>query len=424
MQSVVEKADVAVIGGGTAGVIAALQAARAGASTVLVETSGMLGGTMTVGGIPAPAYFYARERQLIAGLGWELVCAAVAFDGGTLPDFAHPPENRPSYHVRVNPYSYALLAEEACLRDRVNVHLHETVVDAREWAGQWRLRAVGKGMERIITAAEIVDCTGDAVVAAMLGFARVRNPSPQPGTLAFRLGGYEPEALDAEAIEQAYTEALRAGLLKPGDYCDVAGSFVRLLHARGVNQQHVPGADSSSSVSQAAADMQGRESLLRLVRFIRTLPGCEQTRIEYMAPSTAVRETFRIGGESYITYDDYMSGRLFDDAVCHTYYFIDVHHEHGIDREFLAPGIAPTVPLGAMIPRGSRRILAAGRCVSCDERAFSALRVQASCMAMGQAAGAAAALGALQHMPSRQVPLDAIRALLREHGAIVPSPAT
>lgn len=424
MRSVVEKADVLVVGGGTAGVIAALQAARAGASTVLMEAGAMLGGTMTCGGVPAPAYFYNRERQLIAGIGWELVCAAVAFDGGALPDFEKPPENRPSYHVRVNPYTYALLAEEACVQARVNVHLHETAVDVREWRGQWRLRAVGKGVERIITAAEIVDCTGDAAVVGMLGLARIRSMSRQPGTLAFRLGGYNPGDLDRDAVAQAYVEALRSGLLKPGDYCEGAGSFMNLLHAYGANQQHVPDADSSSSVSQGNTDMNGRESLLRLLRFIRTLPGCEGARIEYMAPSTAVRETFRIGGESHITYDDYMSGRLYDDAVCYTYYFIDVHHDHGIAREFLPDGVAPTVPLGALLPRGSRRITVAGRCVSCDERAFSAVRVQASCMAMGQAAGAAAALGAMSNMPSREVPLDTIHALLREHGAIVPSPAT
>jgi hypothetical protein len=80
----------------------------------------------------------------------------------------------------------------------------------------------------------------------------------------------------------------------------------------------------------------------------------------------------------------------------------------------------PTIPLGALVPRGSERLLVAGRSVSSDRLANSALRVEASCMAMGQAAGAAAALGAQLGVPSRHVPLEDIRALLREHGAIVP----
>jgi len=85
------EADVLVVGGGTAGTIAAIQAARAGARTVLVERSGQLGGTMTTGGVSFPGLFHAWGKQIIAGIGWELVSESVALDGGKLPDFATPP---------------------------------------------------------------------------------------------------------------------------------------------------------------------------------------------------------------------------------------------------------------------------------------------------------------------------------------------
>jgi hypothetical protein len=136
------------------------------------------------------------------------------------------------------------------------------------------------------------------------------------------------------------------------------------------------------------------------------------------------RETYRIVGEETITYEDYIAGRAYEDAVCYSLYFIDVHTEHGVEHEFVPAGRVPTVPLGALIPRGSRRLLVAGRCVSSDRLAHSALRVEASCMAMGQAAGAAAALGAQRGIASRDVPLEEIRALLCEHGAIVPATGT
>jgi hypothetical protein len=132
------------------------------------------------------------------------------------------------------------------------------------------------------------------------------------------------------------------------------------------------------------------------------------------------RETYRIVGQEAVTYEDYMAGRVYEDALCYSLYFIDVHTEDGVEHEFVAPGRVPTVPLGALVPRGSERLLVAGRCVSSDRLANSALRVEASCMAMGQAAGAAAALGAQQRIPSRDVPVEDIRALLVEHGAIVP----
>ncbi len=81
--------DVIVVGGGTAGVVAAIQAGRAGAKTLLVEKTGMLGGTTTTGGVNFPGLFHAWGRQIIAGIGWDLVTRCVAETGGTLPDFAN-----------------------------------------------------------------------------------------------------------------------------------------------------------------------------------------------------------------------------------------------------------------------------------------------------------------------------------------------
>jgi len=93
-----------------------------------------------------------------------------------------------------------------------------------------------------------------------------------------------------------------------------------------------------------------------------------------------------------VRYEDYLSGRRWDDAVCFSFYPIDVHTDHGLRKEVLADGVVPSLPLSAMLPKGVGFFLAAGRCASGDQLAHSAFRVQASCMAMGQAAGAVAAL--------------------------------
>jgi flavin-dependent dehydrogenase len=105
--------DVLVVGGGTAGAVAAIQAARAGARTVLIEMTGQLGGTMTSGGVSAPAYFWSRHQPIVAGIGWELVTRCDALSGARIPDFRVPNPRRPSYHVWVSPYVWALVAEEA-----------------------------------------------------------------------------------------------------------------------------------------------------------------------------------------------------------------------------------------------------------------------------------------------------------------------
>jgi len=139
-----------------------------------------------------------------------------------------------------------------------------------------------------------------------------------------------------------------------------------------------------------------------------------------MPQETGIRETYRIVGATLITHDDYTGGRRFDDAVCFSFYPIDLHDEKGVRPQPLRPGVVPTVPLGALVPKGSRNLLVAGRAVSSDRLANSALRVQASSMAMGQAAGAAAALAARAATTPTQVPIDELRSLLREHKAIVP----
>ncbi len=119
---------------------------------------------------------------------------------------------------------------------------------------------------------------------------------------------------------------------------------------------------------------------------------------------------------------DYVSGRRWEDAVSHSFYPIDVHQPDGdgIDIRPLEYGTVPSIPRGAMIPRGSAHLIVAGRAIAGDQEANSAYRVQASCMAMGQAAGANAALSARAGVPMSSVPLASLREQLRAGGAILP----
>jgi hypothetical protein len=422
MGEVYSQVDVLVIGGGTAGTIAALQAARAGANTAVIELSGQLGGTMTTGGVNAPAYFWSRNRQIIAGIGWELVCRTKALDGSPYPPFDVPNPRRPSYHISLNPVVYALVAEEACLKAGVALHYHEILMGIQETASGWQVQTAGKGLRRTIQAREVIDCTGDADAIGIAGYPRLKAETRQPGTLIFHFGGYDVNQLDMEVVQEHYEQAMEDGRLQPGDFW-LGGNqpFVYFLRNGGTNQQHIFNADSSTSISQTQANIDGRQAVLRLLTFIKSIPGCEKTQLESMCTQAAIRETYRIVGEKTITYDDYMTGHYFEDALCYSLYFIDVHTEDGVHHEFVPGKLIPTIPFGALIPKGSQRLLIAGRCVSSDRLANSALRIEASCMAMGQAVGAAAAIAVKRGIPSRQVPLQEIRALLRKHHAIVPN---
>ncbi len=484
--------DVLVVGGGTAGSIAAVQSARAGASTVLVEAGGVLGGTTTTGGVSFPGLFHAWGRQVIGGIGWELVSAAVEMDGGEMPDFTVPfGTDHPRHQIHINPNIYSMLAEEACLDASVEIRYYEFPTAVRRIRGGWAVDLCGKGGTDVcIRCRQLVDCTGNADVVAKAGFARLRGENTavaggrvrmqgngsgtgsgdagsrrqdasdgrigarmhgngsgdagsgrqeqgnsnasgrgrrqaemysaetQPGSLIFQLGGYDLAAIDFAAVDSAMAQARTDGRLQPED-CYTSAAFL-LSDRPGLAVSHVLGADSSTSVAHSAANIAGRTSLLRLVRFLRTLPGLEGLTVTSMQSETAIRETYRIDGLYTITVDDYVSGRIFDDAVAYSFYPIDLHDAAGVEPRHLENGAVATIPFRALIPRGSRNMLVAGRCVSSDRNANSALRVQASCMAMGQAAGAAAALCSRMGITPAELPADTLRTFLREHGAIIP----
>jgi hypothetical protein len=377
---VTREVDVLVVGGGTAGTIAAIQAGRAGASVLLVERNSQLGGTMTTGGVAFPGLFDAWGKQVIAGIGWELVKESVELDEGKLPDFAKVPQRHYHNQVYINQFLYAILAEEKCAEAGVEIAYYEFPQAVTKTGDGWEVDCVGFGTKRRVRCKQIIDCTGGAEVVGLLGLPRLREEEHQPGSFLFMLG-------------QA--------------------------HEPGRNQIHrlyVHGADSTNSRTATVANLTGRKSILAKVRE-------ENKRLMHLQPETGFRESYRIQGEILITVNDYTSGRVFDDAVCYAFYPVDLHTKTGVKPQPLKLGTVPTIPLRALIPKGSRNLMVAGRCVSSDRLANSGLRVQASCMGMGQAAGAAATLAAEAGTTPLEVPLKKIHDLLRAHGAIIPGDA-
>lgn len=409
--------DILIVGGGTAGTIAAIQAGRAGSKTVLIEAGSQLGGTTTTGGVSFPGIFHAWGKQVIGGIGWELVQECVAMNDDELPDFSIPHgKSHPKHQVRINGPLYTLLAEEKCLEAGVDIRYYETPSKLEFKKNNWLVETVGKGTKTQITCKQIIDCTGNALVASMAGFDVLREAETQPGTLMFELEGYDIAQLDMDLLEQRYDEELTKGDMRREEFRSIQG----LLRSKGDNNQHIFGADSTTSETHSITNINGRRSLLKMLRFLRTLPGCENIHLVKVQTETGVRETYRIDGLYKITHSDYVLGKVFEDALSYSYYPIDLHDENGVVPDHLPDNVVATVPLRALIPRGSKNFMVAGRCVSSDRLANSALRVQASCMGMGQAAAASAVLAISSGKTPSEVPLNDIRRVLEEHGAIVP----
>jgi len=407
--------DILVVGGGTAGTIAAIQAGRTGAKTVLLEAGSQLGGTTTTGGVSFPGIFHAWGKQIIGGIGWELVLDAVELNGDKLPDFSEPPERHWHHQVAVNPAIYVMLAEEKCMEAGVDVRYYQTPVRTEFKNGHWEVECVGKGIKTTIQAKQIIDCTGNALVASMAGYAVLREEDTQPGSLVFSLDGYDFDSLDLSQIPQRYHRYLRQNMLQTKRRTTGETKIIPYGYV------YVVGADSTTAVTHTKANQQGRMNLLKLIRELRQQPGCENLRVRNMKTETAVRETFRIDGEYLITKDDYVSGKVFHDSMSYAFYPVDLHRNgKSIYQEFLKENVVATVPLRALIPKGSHNLLVAGRCVSSDRLANSGLRVQAPSMAMGQTAAATASLANQLGVKPVDVPVGKLKKILKEYGAIIP----
>jgi hypothetical protein len=413
--------DVIVIGAGTAGSIAALQAARAGARTLLIEKNSLPGGTITAGGVNFPGLFHAWGKQVIAGIGWELVERCVREVNGVMPDFRRSDLPHWSLQVKINAFLFTCLLDEAFGKAGVEVLYHALPINVECADHEVNLAVATKQGIMYINGKILIDASGDGNAVELAGYKLLRNEIKQPATPMVKFGGYDIGSLDLDVIEEAYHKAVLYGKMKHTD-TGVSNSMKHLLNMHGENCIHIPCYDASSSWDKTDIELEARQTVLRVYRFLKQFPGLEHLGIEYLAPECGIRESVVIRGVETITVDDYSSGRKWDDALCNAFYPIDLHLNtiDGLLCRQLKHGVIPTVPLRALVPFGSKSLLVAGRCVSSDQLANSALRVQASCMAMGQAAGAVAALAAKHKQTPLEVELNEIKQLLDKHGAIVP----
>ena len=418
--------DVVVIGGGTAGVVAAVQAARENAKTLLIEKSDILGGSIVNAGVVQPGLFHAWKRQIIAGIGWELICRSMDEEALPYPDISK--QDRFKFYLdqlNINGAYYALICDEAVTDAGVDVLFGAMCADIKEESDRKIITVCTKtGLKDIYTKV-LIDCTGDANAVSLAGYAVETAQECQPATYSCKLEGYDYHALDLEKIGKAFDKEVAAGNLSYSDIGWANDKFdPRWLMTYGINANHVyvSGVSGKTSEERTEISLKARLAILKLLRFCRTQEGLENIRLAGISPECGIRETVRIKGKKTVTKEDYLTGRRYGDDLCYSFYPIDLHTktENGLSHVFLEEGVVPTVPRGALLPEGSRNFIVAGRCISADREANSALRVQATCMATGQAAGAIAALAVKQNVDVEEVSVQDIHAVLRKHNAIIP----
>ena len=405
-------ADVVVIGGGTAGVFAAISAARSGNKTILIEKNSMLGGTMTAAGVNFPGLFFAWGKQIIDGPCWEAVERTVALGGAVLPRISFHPKYHWQEQIRVNPFIYTTVLYQLCEEAGVHIIGNAMISHASEVENGVSAIVTSKEGMFAINASVAIDASGDATLCQLLGFDMLKGQEQQPATLENHISGYTADEIIFDRIRKSFDPEILPSHITADD-------LIRYLEMSKINM-HIPCVDADTAEGRTQLEKKALFEMMKVVRFLRTIEGLESLTVDRIAQETGVRETKRIVGKHIITAEEYINGCEYSDAVCYAFYPIDLHVQKGIEQRFHEENVVSKIPYRALIPERSRRIICAGRSVSSDRYANSAIRVEAVCMATGQVAGAAASVMLKENADAADITYKGLCAALHSIGAIVP----
>jgi len=424
--------DVVVVGSGAAGSSAAIAAARAGASTLLVEKLPFLGGNSTAVLDTFYGFYTPGERSLkvVGGIGDDVIAGLHRLG---------PVLERPNTYGAGTGVTYLaehlkVVWETMATDSGVRVLLHTFVQDVEVSDGRINglLMATKAGL-RTVGGKVFVDASGDADVSHHAGFSYELAGEIDPAqtlTTTFRMANVDHTRRRTISKEQLH--ALMAEAADSGDY-DLprregsdhvtpvdgvtATVMTRLDHVRRIGDGTIVNATDPDVLSEA--EMAGRRQALEYARFlVDKVPGYEHASLIASSSQIGMRETRRVHGDYRVTRDDVMSARQFDDQIGLCGAPIEDHVPGaGTTWEYLPEGKAVGIPLASLIPRDGTNVLTPGRCFSATHDAHASIRSMAQCMAMGQAAGTVAALASRGDGQVRQVDYSAIRDRLLEDGA-------
>lgn len=420
--------DVLVCGGGMAGTVAAVAAARHGARVILVERYGFLGGNATAGAVAQfNSWQTAAGRRVVAGMAQEVVDRLRSYGGAGEHEVFVMSTGHTMDRVAYAPEVLKLVLDDMVSQAGVQPLLHANLLDVG-CAGRRvdTVRLLTKSGVIAIRPQVLVDTSGDLDALRHAGarfLALDEGEALQPATMMFRFGPVNFEVLDALPKQEVAALArqgfesgalARAALHCSRDPFSQDGWF-------NISRLAIDGTDA---LALGRAEIEGRRQAWSAARFLRErVPGCELGRLQAFATQIGIRETRRVEGEHVLTAQELLEPPGFQDAIAAGAYPIDIHPVSGGELEYRSLGEdhAYQIPLRSLIPTTLDNALVAGRGVSATHEALAAIRVMTISMAVGQAAGLAASMAANNDPQGfvRDVDPDRLRAALILQGGLL-----
>ncbi|TBL70394.1 FAD-dependent oxidoreductase [Paenibacillus thalictri] len=446
---VIAEPDVLVVGGGPAGIGAAVAAARNGAKVLLVERYGFVGGNLTVAMVnPMFTFHDVNGKQVIRGVAGELVDRLVSktVSPGHVTDLTFDNASMSPF----DPEGMKLVLFELLQEAGVELLLHSTFASAyTDGSGNVTTVIVeNKSGRQAICPKLVIDCSADADVVARVGApfikGRETDGAMQPVTLFYRVAGVNIPNLkawmkqnrhllkDAPTDEEIDAQNALAFLgmkeiikeaMERGEYPKDAAPRILMyeLPQEGqfaINCTRLQGIDGTDVFDLTRAEMETRYQAWAVTEFMkRYIGGFEQAYVLDTGVQVGVRETRHIVGDYTMTEQDVLSSRAFLDGIACGTFAIDIHPPEGEQQVFTGSGKAVyEIPYRSLLPQGLDNLLVAGRSVSATHNAFGSVRVMATAMGIGQGAGTAAALALAGNLTTRQVDVKLVRSRLLEQG--------
>ncbi len=433
--------DLIVCGGGLSGCVSAISARRLGLRVLLVESSGILGGSTTQSLVSPWMTFYDDGKQISKGIGEEIV-RRLKNNQQSLGHIKDPI----GFTDRITPVDIEGVKQvliDYMIEEEIDVLFHAFIYDVIKEDHELKaIKVMTKAGSIDLFGGVFVDATGDGDVAflsnAPFQIGRESDQQTQPMTMMFHLGGVDTKTIkcymashkDEFALDEAYK----------GNYLAISGFFNHVKKAKeqsvlsiprdrvlmfqelrenevSINMTRLNGYNALDPFSYSSAEIEARKQVKEAFNFLKKeIPGFQEAYLLRTPSRLGVRETRHILGEYLLTKEDVIQRKMFEDSIAVASFPIDIHSPSGDGLTFYEQERSKSyeIPLRVMIPKEVEGLIVTGRCVSATHEANASLRVSASVMALGEAAGILASLTIKEKKRVRNVNYQQVQSILRE----------